>query len=228
MADEKETGWKWWLRYIVVPLIGSGGVIAIVVAIIMRPVNNGPVLPNVGPTPVNTPIASPTSTQVPNQMPKPSPTPVQTVNLEEPAAKPKTHKVPTPARTPYDPPKALQKPTITSEKPRVEFYVLGPDGKKLGEESSLQVGDSVTAYWNAGNLQESLYLECRKSSNWLTAVNGRTGKLVSNNSSQRATVSCTLGSEDSSPYPPCKFECVLFVTRQKTWDSLGDVTFKVR
>src|SRR5205085_2080970 len=33
-SDPKETGIKWWLRYVVVPLIGGGGVIAIIVALI--------------------------------------------------------------------------------------------------------------------------------------------------------------------------------------------------
>jgi hypothetical protein len=32
--DEKEAGLRWWLRYIVVPLIGGGGAIAIVVAVL--------------------------------------------------------------------------------------------------------------------------------------------------------------------------------------------------
>ncbi len=34
---EHESGWRWWLRYIVMPLVGSGGVIAIVVALVSRP-----------------------------------------------------------------------------------------------------------------------------------------------------------------------------------------------
>ncbi len=33
--SDSETGWRWWLRYVIVPLIGSGGVVAIVVALIM-------------------------------------------------------------------------------------------------------------------------------------------------------------------------------------------------
>jgi hypothetical protein len=36
MADS-EQGLKWWLRYIIVPLIGGGGIIGIVIAIISRP-----------------------------------------------------------------------------------------------------------------------------------------------------------------------------------------------
>jgi hypothetical protein len=34
MADE--SGLKWWVRYVIVPIIGGGGVIAIVVAVIER------------------------------------------------------------------------------------------------------------------------------------------------------------------------------------------------
>lgn len=29
MSDEKEAGWKWWLRFVIVPLIGSGGIIGL-------------------------------------------------------------------------------------------------------------------------------------------------------------------------------------------------------
>jgi hypothetical protein len=34
---ETETGLKWWIRYVIVPVIGGGGAIAIVVALISRP-----------------------------------------------------------------------------------------------------------------------------------------------------------------------------------------------
>ena len=36
MPDE-EIGWKWWIRYVVVPLIGGGGIIAIIVALLAGP-----------------------------------------------------------------------------------------------------------------------------------------------------------------------------------------------
>ena len=35
MSDEK--GWKWWIRYVVVPLIGSGGLIALFLAYMQQP-----------------------------------------------------------------------------------------------------------------------------------------------------------------------------------------------
>ncbi|WP_152532174.1 hypothetical protein [Leptolyngbya sp. Heron Island J] len=34
---DNEQGYKWWLRYVVVPLFGGGGVIAIIVALLTRP-----------------------------------------------------------------------------------------------------------------------------------------------------------------------------------------------
>ena len=34
---ESETGLKWWLRYVVVPLVGSGGIVALIVAFLNRP-----------------------------------------------------------------------------------------------------------------------------------------------------------------------------------------------
>ncbi len=44
MSDqtEKEHGYKWWLRYVIVPLFGGGGIIAIVVALIGRPPTTPP------------------------------------------------------------------------------------------------------------------------------------------------------------------------------------------
>jgi hypothetical protein len=34
MRDDTETGLKWWMRYVIVPIIGGGGIIAIIVALI--------------------------------------------------------------------------------------------------------------------------------------------------------------------------------------------------
>lgn len=44
MGDE-EKGAKWWIRYVVVPLIGGGGIIAVVVALIpQHPSSNSPII----------------------------------------------------------------------------------------------------------------------------------------------------------------------------------------
>jgi hypothetical protein len=37
VSDGPETGLKWWLRYVFVPLIGGGGIIAIIAALISQP-----------------------------------------------------------------------------------------------------------------------------------------------------------------------------------------------
>jgi hypothetical protein len=37
MSEAVETGIRWWLRYVVVPIIGGGGIVAIVVALIQKP-----------------------------------------------------------------------------------------------------------------------------------------------------------------------------------------------
>ena len=34
--SKAETGARWWIRYVVVPLIGGGGVVAIVVALVQK------------------------------------------------------------------------------------------------------------------------------------------------------------------------------------------------
>jgi threonine dehydratase len=31
---DNETGFKWWLRYVLVPIIGGGGIVAIIVAFV--------------------------------------------------------------------------------------------------------------------------------------------------------------------------------------------------
>jgi hypothetical protein len=40
LMSETEAGGKWWIRYVVVPLIGSGGIVAIVVALLNRPASS--------------------------------------------------------------------------------------------------------------------------------------------------------------------------------------------
>jgi hypothetical protein len=47
---DKERGFKWWLRYVIVPIIGSGGVVAIIIALMTRPANSP-----TPPTPMVTP-----------------------------------------------------------------------------------------------------------------------------------------------------------------------------
>lgn len=43
MAETTESGFKWWMRYVVVPIIGGGGIIAIVIALMSpRPENVKP------------------------------------------------------------------------------------------------------------------------------------------------------------------------------------------
>jgi hypothetical protein len=39
-----EKGFRWWIRHVVVPLIGGGGLIAILVAFIMRPTSQPPII----------------------------------------------------------------------------------------------------------------------------------------------------------------------------------------
>jgi hypothetical protein len=51
-GGDRETGLKWWLRYVVVPLIGGGGVIAIIVALIGRPNHSNLATPRNEPTSV--------------------------------------------------------------------------------------------------------------------------------------------------------------------------------
>jgi hypothetical protein len=53
MSTSQESGIKWWLRYVLVPLVGGGGVVALIVAAVLRP---DPAQPPPGNT-VVTPVA---------------------------------------------------------------------------------------------------------------------------------------------------------------------------
>ena len=50
-GNERERGFKWWLRYVIVPLIGGGGIVAIVVTIISSPTIKPPTSISVVPSP---------------------------------------------------------------------------------------------------------------------------------------------------------------------------------
>jgi hypothetical protein len=41
MPEGTETGIKWWMRYVVVPILGGGGIIAMIIAVIQRPTPSG-------------------------------------------------------------------------------------------------------------------------------------------------------------------------------------------
>lgn len=57
---EADTGYKWWIRYVLVPIIGGGGVVALLVAYINRPLP-----PPSAPTPVQAnPDSVPVTTSV--------------------------------------------------------------------------------------------------------------------------------------------------------------------
>jgi hypothetical protein len=63
MSEEKEAGIKWWMRYVIVPILGGGGIIALIVALIGRPVDHSPVVDH-GPV-VDTKVPS-VDTKVPS------------------------------------------------------------------------------------------------------------------------------------------------------------------
>jgi hypothetical protein len=53
---DSEDGYKWWLRYIIVPLVGGGGLVALLVAVIDKP----------SPPSIVTPVTTPTSSSQTN------------------------------------------------------------------------------------------------------------------------------------------------------------------
>jgi hypothetical protein len=65
MPGETESGLKWWIRYVVVPLIGGGGLIAVFIALLARnPQTNSP--SNISPA-----VSTPSPTVSTNQSPSP-------------------------------------------------------------------------------------------------------------------------------------------------------------
>lgn len=68
---DSEDGLKWWIRHVIVPLIGGGGLVAIVVALINRP----PSPPVVGPSAVAPQASVPSSSAT--QAAEMSPVPMQ-------------------------------------------------------------------------------------------------------------------------------------------------------
>lgn len=52
IMSNSETGYKWWLRYVVVPLIGGGGIIAVIVALISRSPTEPPLQEGISQLPV--------------------------------------------------------------------------------------------------------------------------------------------------------------------------------
>lgn len=119
MADN-EIGFRWWLRFVVVPIVGGGGIVAIIVALLSRPDPTGK--PTPGPTlPIqqSTPGATQTPSSTPVDPPRPElpadftakPTPgLTSTSSQHPTAGTTPISSPTPVvphPTPVDPLKAL-------------------------------------------------------------------------------------------------------------------------
>ncbi len=146
---EIESGAKWWLRYVLVPLLASAGVVGIVSQVINRP---GPA-PSPA-APISSTAASPTTAEQPTtaqSYPAPSSTTGKTPGsiVEHSASsslslptKPQpggteTEKLPTTAKRSSHPTKVF-----------AEVYLL-ENGEKLNESKVVPAGTVITVGWDA-------------------------------------------------------------------------------
>lgn len=134
MVDDKETGFRWWLRYVIVPLIGSGGIIAIVVAVINRP----------APMPREQVKERNSPTQNPAQTPSPQPTAIAAPAVVSGS----------PDNKQTDPRSEIG----TQKLP--DFYLKTRDGKVITNRGSVRDGSRATAYWDIKNPKGTLYYGC--------------------------------------------------------------------
>src|SRR5947208_3451342 len=141
--SDLETGWRWWTRHVIVPLLAGGGVIG-AVALYFRLNQPGQILESKRLTEIAT--SSPSSSVVASITPTPTPTP-------RPTATPTSTPTPTPAATAT--PTPSEAPTATPTAPqarKVPTFKLGPisigvDSVK-NARSDLQVYLTITNQTN--------------------------------------------------------------------------------
>jgi len=105
--SDSESGFNWWIRYVIIPLIGSGGIAAVVVAIINRPPNQQPA--------TQSSIAGPQErAQTSDRTATPEPNPDQQKSLVEPPKAPKIEA--RPSSLPAQPSKSFSIVTIADFK----------------------------------------------------------------------------------------------------------------
>ena len=133
--SDNEHGAKWWIRFVIVPLIGGGGLIAIMVAFINRPTTQGPAPIVKGPSYNEVHSAS---AQPPRREAQASRTSAEMVSSK-------------PAETAQDPPVASErKPISSSPEPAAstapaELGVFKTDTYTLRVEYLRHAGDYGTA-----------------------------------------------------------------------------------
>jgi hypothetical protein len=160
IPETKEPEWKWWLRYVVVPLIGSGGIIAIVAAIIMRPVP--PTHPQgaserINPSPALSPNSQPTKTVTPNAV----------------SGSPATEKSENTTKTKHT-------GTIA------EFYLKKRDGEIITSRGSMRNGQTAAAFWDIKNPKGDLFYGCAHTRYFVPNA----GDAVQQKSSVRSGMDC--------------------------------------
>jgi hypothetical protein len=144
MPDENESGFKWWARYVIVPLVGGGGIITLVIALMNRP------------------SVTPTTSSPGN-----NPNPTSTANLENRPKKPAV-----PGATETSPSAAPVVPTPASEPEKhVEIRAYSMDNRVDGHYERLapngtrkaHSGEHVMIEWGVSPLRtgEQLYLVIR-------------------------------------------------------------------
>lgn len=141
MAD-LETGPKWWLRYVVVPIFGGAGIIGIIIAFILKPAT--PPLPSTAPSVVAKPVTPSEGSQA---YPASQPVPSATEKIKSDS-------------TPRQPQKTDPGTDIGANDEYPTGLTVEVGGRLYGSGTTIQVnkGEVVTARWNIKEKAGTLYL----------------------------------------------------------------------
>jgi hypothetical protein len=139
---EIESGFKWWMRYVIVPIIGGGGIIAIVIAVIDR-TQSSPAGTKSGIVRQELPPLQPTALSEPSQSSVPR-TPQKEQTTKD-GAKP-NHRLASPSMP---------------NKSEPEFYVMEPSTHEYETKTlPVKIGDTITLHWNVPNPWGELWIQC--------------------------------------------------------------------
>jgi hypothetical protein len=146
--SEQETGFKWWIRYVIVPMIGGGGIIAIVVAILGIPPK--PTVSKADPTKneaITTPLSVVTTDPQKSNAPAQSPSPLQPQqSVKEPTS--------APAESSMNVVKIV--PRRTDPLRTVSFYIFDRDTNLPveGDRMEFPEDEGFTLRWDATSVKD--------------------------------------------------------------------------
>lgn len=142
------SGGSWWLRYVIVPIIGGGGLVAVLATVAERADLNflfGDAPKHVAAAQVSAPASAPSPATIPSPL-------LQTVqpsaSASLPASAPASPPLPAAAQSPLPQTVDPSAPPKTKETHRPYFYATDKDDRRYpGQSIVVQKGDSVGLHW---------------------------------------------------------------------------------